>query len=119
MDFVFSLPKNSDGNSGIVVFVECLSKMYHLTAVPESIYGKGTASLFIDRVFRQHGLPLAIVADRDPRFTGKFRKSGLKVLGTRLDVSTSDHPQTDGLTERVNRVLGDVLRRVCSVTPRR
>ena len=55
--------------------------------------------LFIDRVFRQHGLPLAIVSDRDPRFTGKFWKSIFKVLGTRLDMSTADHPQTDGQTE--------------------
>ena len=65
--------------------------------------------LFIDRVFRQHGLPLAIVSDRDPRFMGKFWKAISKVLGTILDMSTADHPQTDGKTEHVNRVLGDVL----------
>ena len=58
--------------TGIVVFVDRLSKMDHLAAVPESIDGKGTAMLFIDRVFRQHGLPLLIISDRDPRFTGKF-----------------------------------------------
>ena len=119
MDFVFGLPKDSDGNTGIVVFVDRLSKMAHLAAVPDTIDGEGTALLFIDRVFRQHGLPLAIVSDRDPRFTGKFWKSIFKVLGTRLDMSTADHPQTDGQTERVNRVLGDVLRSVCSDTPRR
>ena len=119
MDFMFGLPKDSDGNTGIVVFVDRLSKMAHLAAVPDSIDGEGTALLFIDRVFRQHGLPLAIVSDRDPRFTGKFWKSVFKVLGTRLDMSTADHPQTDGQTERVNRVLGDVLRSVCAETPKR
>ena len=67
--------------------------MAQLAAVPDSI---GTAKLFIDRVFRQHGLPVAIVSDRDFRFTGKFWKSIFKVLGTRLDMSTADHPQTDG-----------------------
>ena len=55
--------------------------------------------LFIDLVFRKLGLPLAIVSDRDPRFTGKFWKSIFKVLGTCLDMSTADHPQTDGQTE--------------------
>ena len=69
MDFVFGLPKDSDGNTGIVVFVERLSKMVHLAAVPEYIDGEGTATLFLDRVFRQHGLPVSIVSDRDPRFT--------------------------------------------------
>ena len=119
MDFVFGLPKDSHGNTGIVVFVDRLSKMAHLAAVPESIDGEGTAELFIDRVFRQHGLPVAIVSDRDPRFTGKFWKSVFQVLGTRLDMSTADHPQTDGQTERVNRVVEDILRSVCAETPKR
>ena len=72
MDFVFGLPKDGHGNTGIVVFVDRLSKMAHLAAVPDSIDGEGTAQLFIDRLFRQHGLPVAIVSDRDPRFTSKF-----------------------------------------------
>ena len=119
MDFLFGLPKDSYGNTGIVVFVDRLSKMAHLAAVPDTIDGEGTATLFIDRVFRQHGLPLAIVSDRDPRFTGKFWNSIFKVLGTRLDMSTADHPQTDGQTEWVNRVTGDMLRSVCANTPKR
>ncbi|CAI5739853.1 unnamed protein product [Peronospora farinosa] len=100
MDFVFGLPKDSHGNTGIVVFVDRLSKMAHLAAVPDSIDGMGTAELFIDRVFRQHGLPVAIVSDRDPRFTSKFWKTVFQVLCTRLDIFTADHPQTDGQTER-------------------
>ena len=119
MNFVFGLPKDSDGNTGIVVFGDRLSKMAHLSAVPDLIDGEGTAFLFIDRVFRQHGLPLAIVSDRDPRFTGKFWKAIFKVLGTRLDMSTEDHLQTDSQTERVNRVLGYVLRSVRAETSRR
>uniref|UniRef100_A0AAV1USB5 Integrase catalytic domain-containing protein n=1 Tax=Peronospora matthiolae TaxID=2874970 RepID=A0AAV1USB5_9STRA len=119
MNFVFGLPRDVAGNTGIVVFVDRLSKMAHLAAVPDSIDGEGTAKLFMDRVFRQHGLPVAIVSDRDPRFTGKFWKSVFKVLGTRLDMSTADHPQTDGQTERVNRVINDILRSICADTPRR
>ncbi|KAG2840375.1 hypothetical protein PC112_g3759 [Phytophthora cactorum] len=64
MDFVFGLPKDKAGNTGIVVFVDCLSKMAHLAAVPDTIGGEGTALLFLERVFRQHGLPEAIVSDR-------------------------------------------------------
>uniref|UniRef100_A0AAV1UDX9 Integrase catalytic domain-containing protein n=1 Tax=Peronospora matthiolae TaxID=2874970 RepID=A0AAV1UDX9_9STRA len=72
MDFVFGLPRDAAGNTRIVVFVDRLSKMAHLAAVPDSIDGDGTAKLFMDRVFLQQGLPVAIVSDRDPRFTGKF-----------------------------------------------
>ncbi|KAG3109543.1 hypothetical protein PI126_g24875 [Phytophthora idaei] len=93
--------------------------MAHLAAVPDIIDGEGTALVILDRVFRQHGLPEAIVSDRDPRFTAKFWKSLFQVLGTRLDMSTADHPQTDGQTERVNRVVEDILRSVCAEAPRR
>ena len=72
MDFVFGPSKDSEGNTGIVVFVDCLSKITHLAAVPDSIDGANTATLFIDRVFRKHDLPVAIISDRDPRFTGQF-----------------------------------------------
>ena len=102
-----------DGNTGVVVFVYCLNKMDHLAAVSDSIDGKGTATLFIGLVFGQHGLPLAIIHDRDPRFTGKVSTSIFKVLGTQLKMFTVDQLYTDGQTERVNRVIGDVL---CSVS---
>ena len=67
MDFVFGLPKDLEGNAGIVVFVDRLSRVTLLAAVPESNDGAGTATLFIDRVFRQHGLPMSIISDRDTR----------------------------------------------------
>ncbi|RAW21826.1 hypothetical protein PC110_g21731 [Phytophthora cactorum] len=119
IDFLFGFPDDKAGNTGIMVFVDRLSKMAHLAAVPDTIDGEGTASLFLDRDFRQHGLPEAIVSDRDPRFTAKFWKSLFQVLGTRLDMSTADHPQTDGQTKRVNRVVEDNLQSVCAEAPRR
>ena len=72
MDFMLALPKDAQGNTDIVVFVDRLSKMAHLAAVPYTTDGEGTATLFFDRVFRQHGFPVAFVIDRDPLFTGKF-----------------------------------------------
>ncbi|GMF37902.1 unnamed protein product [Phytophthora fragariaefolia] len=119
MDFVFGLPPDAAGNTGVVVFIDRLSKMAHLAAVPDTIDGEGTASLFLDRVFRQHGLPETVVFDRDPRFTSKFWTSIFAGLGTRLVMFTADHPQTDGQTERVNRVVEDVLRSICARTPNR
>lgn len=72
MDFVFVLPPDSDGNTGIVVYVDRLSKMAYLAMVPDSIDGAGTATLFIDRVFHQHAFSLAIIFNEDLRFAGKF-----------------------------------------------
>ena len=55
-------------------------------------------------------MPKNIVSDRDPRFTSAFWTSLFELLGTKLQMSTAAHPETDGQTERVNRVLEDVLR---------
>ena len=48
MDFLFGLPNDSEGISGIEVFVDRLSKMAHSSAVPDSIDGERTAQLFND-----------------------------------------------------------------------
>ncbi|KAG3138675.1 hypothetical protein PC128_g25527 [Phytophthora cactorum] len=61
-------------------------------------------------VFKHHGMPLDIVSDRDSRFTVWFGQEVFTLLGTHLSMLTADHPQTDGQTERVNRVLGDLLK---------
>uniref|UniRef100_A0AAV1V3F9 Integrase catalytic domain-containing protein n=1 Tax=Peronospora matthiolae TaxID=2874970 RepID=A0AAV1V3F9_9STRA len=85
-------------------------KMVHLVAVPETITASGCACVFIDTTFRLHGLPRELVSHRDPRFTADFWRSVFKSLGTRLKMSTSDHPESDGQTERANRVLEEILR---------
>ncbi|POM62457.1 putative retroelement [Phytophthora palmivora] len=70
LDFVFGLPADDKGNTDILVFVCRLSKMVHLAAVRDKVTGKQAAQLFLDSVFRYHGLPETIVSDQDPRFTG-------------------------------------------------
>ena len=80
MDFVFGLPEDARKNTGILVFVDRFSKMVHLVAVPESITANGCARVFIDTIFRLHGLPRELVSDRDPRFTADFWRSVLKSL---------------------------------------
>ncbi|KAF1328975.1 reverse transcriptase, partial [Globisporangium splendens] len=84
--------------------------MVHLTPVSDKISAEMTAKVFVDVVFRLHGLSSEIVSDRDTRFTSRFWRTLLGILDTKLSMSTAAHPETDGQTERVNRVLEDVLR---------
>ncbi|KAG3092353.1 hypothetical protein PC122_g6587 [Phytophthora cactorum] len=118
LDFVFGLPADDYSNTGILVFVCRLSKMVHLAPVPDTVTGEQTARLFVDGVFRHHGLSGTFVSDRGPRFTAAFWQTLFQLLGTRLHMSTAHHLQTDGQTERVNRVLEDTLRSVCAAAPR-
>ena len=116
LDFIFGFPPDHKRRTGVVVFVDRLSKMVHLAPCTPNVTGKETAELFLDHVFRLHGLPDSLVSDRDPRFTSAFWRHVFALLGTKLQMSTTDHPQTDGQTERVNRVVEDILRSVAEPT---
>ncbi|GKE57654.1 putative reverse transcriptase domain-containing protein [Tanacetum coccineum] len=59
---------------------------------------KKLARLYIDEIVARHGVPMSIISDRDGRFTSRFWQTLQKALGTRLDMSTAYHPQTDGQT---------------------
>lgn len=60
-------------------------------------------------------MPESIVSDRDPRFTSGFWRHVFELLGSKLHMSAAYHPQTDGQTERVNRVVADVLRTIATL----
>ena len=72
MDFVFGFTKDHHKNTGILVFVDRLSKLVHLVAVTESITAQGCARVFIDTIFCLRVLHRELVSDRDPRFTAEF-----------------------------------------------
>ncbi|GKA59671.1 putative reverse transcriptase domain-containing protein [Tanacetum coccineum] len=64
---------------------------------------------YLKEVVSRHGVPVLIISDRDGRFTTHFWKSLNKALGTRLDMNTAYHPQTDGQSERTIQTLEDIL----------
>lgn len=110
MDFVLGLPKTKAGYDCIMTVVDKLSKRAHLLKTYTTADARDTANLFINEIFRLHGLPKAIISDRDSKFTSKFWQNLFKRLGTTLQLSTANHPQTDGQTERLNRTIEDMLR---------
>ncbi|GJX16751.1 putative reverse transcriptase domain-containing protein [Tanacetum coccineum] len=54
------------------------------------------ARLYLNEIVARHGVLISIISDRDSRFTSRFWQSMQEALGTRLDMSTAYHPQTDG-----------------------
>jgi transposase InsO family protein len=60
-------------------------------------------------IFRMHGFPKTIISDRDTKFTSNFWKTLFSGMDTQLSFSTAYHPQTDGQTERTNRIVEDML----------
>ena len=112
MDLITALPRSSAGNDAVAVFVCKLTRSVRYAACRTAISAPQLARVFLDTVVRQHGLPVAILSDRDPRFTASFWRAFWAQLGTTLLMSTAYHPQTDGQTENSNKTLETVLRSV-------
>ena len=110
MDFVTHLPRTQQKHDALLVVVDYLTKMLILRPTHSSATAVDTARLFVDSVVRRHGLPRAIVSDRDTKFTSTFWREVSKVMGTTLAMSSGYHPQTDGQTERANRTIEEMLR---------
>ncbi|GJW11452.1 reverse transcriptase domain-containing protein [Tanacetum coccineum] len=110
MDFVTKLPRTSSGHDTIWVIVDRLTKSAHFLPMREDYKMERLARLYLNEIVARHGVPISIISDRDSRFTSRFWQSMQEALGTRLDMSTTYHPQTDGQSERTIQTLEDMLR---------
>ncbi|GJS27327.1 reverse transcriptase domain-containing protein [Tanacetum coccineum] len=110
MDFVTKLPRTQSGNDTIWVIVDRLTKSAHFLPMRETDPMDKLARLYLKEVVTRHGIPVSIICDRDPHFTSNFWRSFQKALGTRLDMSTTYHSETDGQSERTIQTLEDMLR---------
>ncbi|GJZ69398.1 reverse transcriptase domain-containing protein [Tanacetum coccineum] len=110
MDFITKFPRSSSGHDAIWVIVDRLTKSTHFLAIREDYSMEKLARLYIDEIVARHGVPTSIISDRDGCFTSRFWQTMQKALGTRLDMSTTYHPQTNGQSERTIQTLEDMMR---------
>ncbi len=115
MDFITGLIETPRGYDCIAVVVDRLTKYVHFVPTTTNVDAQETAHIFWKHVVCEHGEPETLITDRGPQFTGKFLPTYLRFLGTQSRLSTAYHPQTDGQTERTNRVLECYLR--CFISP--
>ncbi|GJV17491.1 putative reverse transcriptase domain-containing protein [Tanacetum coccineum] len=112
MDFVTKLPRTSSGHDTIWVIVDWLTKSAHFLPMHEDYKMDRLARFYLNEIVARHGVSISIISDCDSRFTLRFWQSMQEALGTRLDMSTAYHPQTDGQSGRTIQTLKDMLRAV-------
>ncbi|GJV76833.1 putative reverse transcriptase domain-containing protein [Tanacetum coccineum] len=100
MDLITKLHRSRSGHDAIWVIVDRLTKSSYFLAIREDFNTEKLTRLYIDETVARHGVPVSIISDRDGQFTSHFWQTVQKALGTRLDLSTAYHPQTDRQNER-------------------
>ncbi|GJT33947.1 putative reverse transcriptase domain-containing protein [Tanacetum coccineum] len=104
------LPKSSSGHDTIWVVVDRLTKSAHFLPIREDYKTEKLAKIYTNKIVARHGVSVSIISDCDGRFTSHLWQAFQEALGTRLDMSTTYHPQTDNQSERTIQTLEDMLR---------
>jgi hypothetical protein len=94
--------------------VNRLTKFAHFFVIPTNYSPVQVVELFFRDVFRLHGLPQRIVSDKNRQFISTFWQEVFRLVGTELTPGTSNHPQTDGQREIVNKWVEGYLRNYVS-----
>ncbi|GKB60231.1 ty3-gypsy retrotransposon protein [Tanacetum coccineum] len=102
-DFIEALPL-SQGKTVLFVVVDRLSKYAYFIPMSHPFTANQVAQVFMDDIYKLHGMPNTIMSDRDKIFISQFWQSLFKVMKVQLNLSTAYHPQTDSQTKLVNNL---------------
>nr|GEV19672.1 putative reverse transcriptase domain-containing protein [Tanacetum cinerariifolium] len=104
------LLRTLSGYDSIWVIVDRLTKSAYFLPVKTMDNMEKLTQLYLKEIVCQHGVPISIISDKDSKFTSRFWRSLQEALGTRIDMSTAYHPETDGQSGRTIQTLEDMLR---------
>lgn len=109
LDFVGPLPLD-EGFDFLLTMTDRMGADIQLVPCNKTITTPQLARIFFDHWYCENGLPDEIISDRDKLFTTEFWKTLHDLIGVKLKLSTSYHPQTNGASERTNKTVVQALR---------
>jgi transposase InsO family protein len=118
LEFVEGLPQSGSTNC-ILVIVDKFTKYAYFVPLKHPFTALSVAKLFIDNVYRLHGLPSVIISDRDRIFTSNLWRELFNLADVQLQMSSAYHPQSDGRIERVNQCMETFLRCFVNAFPKK
>ena len=111
LDFLGPIrPASLDGNNHILVITDYFTKWVEVIPLPDQT-ALATSKALVDKVILYHGPPKAIITDRGSNFTSELFNHLCKALHFKHKTTTAYHPQSNGLTERFNKTVVEMLRK--------
>jgi len=96
--FITKFPRIRRKNNSSVVVVDKLTKAIHYIPVKMTHKARNIAYIHMKEISQLHGIPKAIMSDRDPNFTYYFWKGFFMGSRTNLNFNTTYHPKSNGKT---------------------
>jgi hypothetical protein len=109
MDFVEEFLRVND-KMVILMVVDRFLTYIHFIALRHPYTTTFVPRAFFKNIVWLHGISSSIVSDRDPVFTNKFWTELFTMTGVKLHLYSTFHPQFDGQSEAVNKVISMCLR---------
>jgi hypothetical protein len=115
IDFITDLPPSGTDKYDQICVVKCrLTKQAHFIPTFKTIDAQGTATLFLQYIFRHHGFPNSITSDRGPQFIAMFWERFLELMNCKRNLTSAYHPESNSSAEVTNQVIEQFLRIHCN-----
>jgi hypothetical protein len=108
IDHMGPLVRTGRGNQHVLVAIDHLTKWVEIEAVSDTTASR-TVEFLLNRVCLRHGFPRVVLSDRGTAFTARVFEEFCEEWGIQHRMSAPEHPQTNGLVERMNKTIGPVL----------
>ena len=105
---ILQLPLTSSGNRYVAVFMDYMTKWPEAFAIPDQ-KAETIAPLFLEHIVCRHGIPEELLSDRGTNFLSTLIQETCQVLGVKKLNTSGYHPQTDGLVEKFNATLINMI----------
>ena len=120
IDFVSGFaPSVRSRHTACCVVCDRFTRMIHVEPCRDHATARETVGMILRMIISRHGCPRVILSDRGTQFDSELWREVWGMLGTRVAMATTHHPQTNGLTERMNRTLISLIRKYVHEFPRR
>ena len=113
IDFIGPFTKSSKGNRFAMIFIDHFTRYVESVAVPNSVT-ETVIDCLKDYILYRHSVPKEIILDQGRQFISELNKQSAEDLGYQLKFTAPYHPQTNGMTERVNQTIKKRIAKKCA-----